>query len=128
MSSESTRPSRQSRSPVCCSPPASLCVDCTHTSAPDAMAESGSDGWKCRCPPHASSTITIAEDDAECTARAIPRVSAHSPSYVGDVYSTASASGDRRSPSATCSTLGGSSASKRGSYGGGREREVQADA
>src|SRR3954464_9709413 len=65
----------------------------------------------------------MADDEAESTASAIPRVAGHRPSYVGEVYSTARASGDRRSPSATCSTLGGSSASKRGSYGVGRKRK-----
>ena len=53
-------PSRQCISPVCCSPPASLCVDCTRDVGARSIALDGSAGWKCRCPPQASSTITIA--------------------------------------------------------------------
>ena len=80
MSSESTRSSRQWMSPVCCSPPASLCVDCTQTSAPAAMAASGRSGWKGRWPPHASSTTTIVAGEAAWTAAAISRVRAAKPS------------------------------------------------
>ena len=79
--------------PVCCSPPASLCVDCTATSAPEAIALAGSASWKCRCPPHASSTMTIAWREVSWTASAIAPVFAARPSYVGLVKMTASASG-----------------------------------
>ena len=54
-------------------------------SAPASMAEAGSWGWKCRCPPQASSTKSIASGDASWTAAAIACVFAHSPSYVGEV-------------------------------------------
>ncbi len=80
MSSESTRPSRQWISPVCCRPPASLWVDCTQTSAPAAIALRGSSGWKCRCPPQASSTMTIACSDVAWTASAMAVVCAARPS------------------------------------------------
>jgi hypothetical protein len=85
ISSESTRPSRQWISPVCWSPPASLCVDWTEMSAPASIADDGSSGWKCRCPPHASSTNSIAWLDVSWIAAAIACVFAHSPSYVGEV-------------------------------------------
>ena len=37
-------------------------------------------GWKCRCPPQASSTITIACGEVACTASAIAAVLAARPS------------------------------------------------
>ena len=80
MSSESTRAVFQWMSPVCCRPPASLWVDCTQMSAPAPIALSGRSGWKRRCPPHASSTMTIAWSDAAWTARTIARVLAARPS------------------------------------------------